>query len=190
MPALPIQVTFQNLEHSDFIEAEVRKKAEALDRFSDQIMSCRVVVEAPHAHHRKGKIYAVRIDLTVVGGELAVSHDGPLDHAHEDVHVAIRDAFLAATRQLQDYERKRQRRTKTHETPTHGKVARLFPDYGFIDVSDGSEVYFHKNSVVDGKFDKLNAGDEVRLVVAYDESAEGPQASTVVPIGKHHLVGE
>ena len=96
MVALPVQVTFRNTEHSDFIEAEVRKKAAELDRFSDRIMSCRVVVEAPHRRHQKGKLYAVRIDITLPGKEIVVTHSGPLDHAHEDAHVAIRDAFLAA----------------------------------------------------------------------------------------------
>lgn len=190
MIALPVQVTFRNMEHSDFIEAEVRRKAAELDRFSNHIMSCRVVVDAPHHHHRKGALYDVRVDLTVVGGELAASHEAPLDHAHEDVHVAIRDAFRAVTRQLEDYERKRRHQVKTHEPPVHGKVARVFADYGFIELGDGREIYFHKNSVIEGKFGDLDAGDEVRLVIAYDESPEGPQASTVVPIGKHHIVGE
>ena len=189
MVALPIQVTFRDMEHSDFIEAEVRKKAAELDRFSDRIMSCRVVVEAPHQHHRKGKLYDVRIDLTLPGKEIVVSHSGPKEHAHEDAHVAIRDAFLAATRQLEDYARKRRGQVKAHETPLHGKVTRMFPDYGFIQTSDGREIYFHKNSVIGSDFEKLNPDDEVRLVIAYDESAEGPQASTVVPIGKHHLIG-
>jgi cold shock CspA family protein len=190
MVALPVQVTFRNTEHSDFIEAEVRKKAAELDRFSDRIMSCRVVVEAPNRRHQKGNLYAVRIDLTLPGKEIVVTHSGPLDHAHEDAHVAIRDAFLAATRQLEDHMRKSRGQTKTHETPIHGKVTKMFPDYGFIETSDESEIYFHQNSVVGGGFDNLNPGDEVRLVIAYDESAEGPQASTVVPIGKHHVVGE
>lgn len=190
MVALPVQVTFRNMDHSDFIDAEVRKKAAELDRFSDRIMSCRVVVEAPHRRHQKGTLYDIRIDLTLPGKEVVVTRSGPLDHAHEDAHVAIRDAFVAATRQVEDHMRKRRGQTKAHETPTHGTIARMFPDYGFIETSDGREIYFHQNSVAGGEFEKLNPGDEVRLVIAYDESPEGPQASTVVPIGKHHIAGE
>lgn len=190
MVALPVQVTFRNMDHSDFIDAEVRKKAAELDRFSDRIMSCRVVVEAPHRRHQKGTLYDIRIDLTLPGKEVVVTRSGPLDHAHEDAHVAIRDAFLAATRQVEDHMRKRRGQTKAHETPTHGTIARMFPDYGFIETSDGREIYFHQNSVAGGEFKELNPGDEVRLVIAYDESPEGPQASTVVPIGKHHIAGE
>ena len=76
---------------------------------------------------------------------------------------------------------------KAHVAPEHGKVVRLFEDYGFAETPDGQEVYFHKNSVVDGGFDKLEVGSEVRLVIAESEGVEGVQASTVTPIGKHHI---
>ena len=88
--------------------------------------------------------------------------------------------------------RKMNGRVKSHEVPLHGKVLQLFPDqgYGFVDASDGREIYFHKNSVLRDGFDKLEIGHDVRLVVAEGESAQGPQASTVVPLGKHHLTDE
>jgi cold shock CspA family protein len=54
-------------------------------------------------------------------------------------------------------------------------------------VTTDGEIYFHRNSVVGGAFDKIEIGDEVRFVAQYSESDEGPQASTVVPLGKHHL---
>jgi len=68
-------------------------------------------------------------------------------------------------------------------------VARLFPEQncGSILGTDGNEIYFHRNSVANGGFDKLAVGDEVRFVAQHSESAKGPQASTVVPLGKHHL---
>jgi cold shock CspA family protein len=53
--------------------------------------------------------------------------------------------------------------------------------------ANGNEIYFHRNSVTDGAFEKLEVGDEVRFVAPHSESAEGPQASTVVALGKHHL---
>ena len=57
----------------------------------------------------------------------------------------------------------------------------------FIVSAEGNEIYFHRNSVVNGGFEKLAVGDEVRFVAQYSESVDGPQASTVVPLGKHHL---
>jgi cold shock CspA family protein/ribosome-associated translation inhibitor RaiA len=189
MFAIPVQITFRNIEPTAAIAANVRKKAEKLERFSDHLMSCRVVIEAPHRHHHKGKLYHVRVDLGVVGDELVVTHEGPLNHAHEDVYVAIRDSFEAAVRKVEDYERKRRGKVKSHEVPVHGKIVGLSHDHGFIATSDGREIYFHRNAVIDGDFEALEAGDEVRLVVHPGEGEKGPQASTVVPVGKHHLVG-
>ncbi len=187
---IPVQVTFRNMDPSEAVEANVREKAAKLERYFDRVISCRVVVEAPHRRHTKGKLYSVCLDIGVPGKEIVVNHTGSKNRAHEDVYVAIRDAFNAAARRLEDHARKMRGEVKSHEVPPHGKVARLFPyeGYGFIEMSDGREVYFHKNSVVNGAFDRLEVGNEVRVVIADGESADGPQASTVTPIGKHHLV--
>ena len=184
---LPLQITFRNMAHSDAIEAQIRQRAEELDRFSDRIMGCRVVVESSHRHQHKGRIYHVRVDVTVRGGEIVVKRDPPQHHAHEDIHVAIRDAFDAVRRQLEDSTRRVRGQTKTHELGNHGKILHLFPDYGFIVSADGEEIYMHRNAVFDGGFDKLTVGDEVRYVVHEGEGEKGTQASTVIPIGKHHL---
>lgn len=185
---IPLQITFKGVKPSEAVEANIREKVEKLERFSNHLMSCHVVVEAPHRHGHKGKLYHISIDLGLVGGELAVSHQGPLDHAHEDIYVAIRDAFDAAVRQLEDYDRKRRGQVKAHEVPLHGKIAGMSHDHGFIATSDGREIYFHRNSVIHGDFDTLEAGEEVRLVIHPGEGEKGPQASSVVPVGKHHLV--
>lgn len=188
---LPLQITFRNMEPSPAVEAAVRERAERLDRFHPRIMGCRVVVEAPHRHQRKGKLYGIRVDVTIPGGEVAVTHEGRQNHAHEDVYVAIRDAFDAVGRLLEDRVRKQRGDVKSHETPLHGKVLRLFPyeGYGFVAMSDGTEVYFHRNAVANSGFDKLEVGAEVRLVLAEDQGEKGPQASTVTAIGKHHIAG-
>jgi ribosomal subunit interface protein len=88
------------------IEAVVREKAAKLDRFFERIVGCDVTVEAPHRHHHKGKLYKVRIDIGMPGNDVHVNQEGPKNQAHEDVYVAIRDAFDAAVRQLEDHARK------------------------------------------------------------------------------------
>lgn len=185
---MPLQISFHGMEPSPAIEARIREKAAKLERFHDRIVGCRVTVEAPHRHHRHGKLYNVRLDISVPGKDVFVGHSGPLNHAHEDVYVAIRDAFNAAGRQLEDHVRRMRGDVKTHAAPGHGKVTQLFPDYGFAETPDGLEIYFHKNSVHDGDFAKLDIGSEVRIVIAESEGVEGPQASSVTPIGKHHIV--
>jgi len=187
---VPVQITFKNMESSEAVEARIREKVDKLENRFGRVISCNVFVEAPHRRHAKGRLFEVRIDLTVPGKELVVTHSGPKNQAHEDVYVALRDAFNAAARQLEDHARKVRGKVKTHEAPPHGKIVRLFPyeGYGFVALTDGREIYFHKNAVVNGGFDKLEVGSEVRLAIAEDESPQGPQASTVTLIGKHHIV--
>ncbi|HEX3398956.1 MAG TPA: HPF/RaiA family ribosome-associated protein [Acetobacteraceae bacterium] len=105
MPA-DLQITFRGMEISPSAEAQVRKRAEELGQYSDRVTSCRVILEAAHRHHRHGNIYQVRIDLTLPGGKVVVAREPAEDHAHEDLHVAIRDAFDAARRSLQDHVRR------------------------------------------------------------------------------------
>lgn len=182
------QITFRDIPPSDAIETRIRERAERLERFYEGIIGCHVVVEAPHRHQHKGTLYRVRIDLTVPGGELVVNRAPAEHHAHEDVYVAIRDAFDAAERRLEDYARRQRGQVKRHEPPPLGRVVRLFPEerYGFVETGDGREVYFHANSVLDEAFDRLEVGSEVRVAVAEGEGERGPQATTVALVGKHH----
>jgi ribosomal subunit interface protein len=185
---LPLQVVFHNLDPSSAVESRIREKAAKLDLYYDQIMSCRVVVEAPHKHHKKGRLYRIQIAVTVPDEELVVSRDPGQDHAHEDVYVAIRDAFDTMRRRLEDYARRRRGKVKHHAVSPHGKIIELFPEEGFgrIMTADDRLIYFHQNSLVDADFSKLNMGQEVRFVEEMGEL--GPQASTVHVIGKHHIV--
>lgn len=187
MPAW-LQVTFRNLDPSPAVEAKVRQRARELEQFFDRIVSCRVVIEAPKRHHR-GDLYHIRVDLKIPGKEIVVKRDPPEHHAHEDIYVAVRDCFDAVRRQLEDHVRRRRGDVKAHEIPSHGRVARLIAegDYGFIEASDGSEVYFHCKAVANGGFEKLTVGDEVRFALYPGEGEKGPQASMVSLIGKHHL---
>ena len=105
MPA-EVQITFRGMETSPSVEAQVRHRIEELYQLSDRIAACRVVLEAAHRRHRQGMIYHVRIDLTVPGGPLVIDREPGEDHAHEDMRVAVRDAFDAARRRLQDRMRK------------------------------------------------------------------------------------
>jgi ribosomal subunit interface protein len=178
---IPPQITFRDLPRSDAIEAEIREKVEKLELFHDRITSCRVVLGMVQKHHHQGKLYNVRVDVTVPGGEVVINRDRA-----EDVFVAIRDAFDAAKRKLEDYARRQQGEVKFHEIERHGRVARLFPEegYGFIETPDGGEFYFHRYNVVHPDFDQLKVGDEV--VFLEEMAGEGPQANRV-SIGKHRV---
>lgn len=107
----PLQITIRDVDHSDALETHIREKADKLSEFFARIISCRVVVEMPHKHHHQGKQFNVRIDISVPGGEIVVNKD-----SNEDVYVALRDAFDAAKRQLEDHARKMRGNVKTHES--------------------------------------------------------------------------
>ncbi len=98
---VPLKITFHNMSPSERIEQRIREKVEKLNRFHDQIIGCHVTVELPHKHHHKGVTFRVNVDLTLPRGEVVANRSPDTDHAHEDVFVAIRDAFDAATRQLE-----------------------------------------------------------------------------------------
>jgi ribosomal subunit interface protein len=187
---IPLHMAFEGgLEPSPAMQARIEREARKLERFSDRITACRVTVTGRSGNRRKGDLYQVRVQLVVPGrAEIVVDRNPPEDHAHEDVYVAIRDAFSAARRQLQDHERRFDGKVKAHVAPPHGKIDRLFPDegYGFIAASDGREIYFHRNAVVSGDFKRLKPGAEVRFAEA--EGDKGPQASTVHLVGKSHIV--
>jgi ribosome-associated translation inhibitor RaiA len=110
------QVTFHNLAHSPAIEAAVRERVAKLEEFCDHIIGCRVVIGVPHRHHEYGNLYHVRIDLTVPGEAIVINREAPTHAEYRDVHVAIRDAFGAARRRLEDYVRRRRHDVKTHES--------------------------------------------------------------------------
>jgi ribosomal subunit interface protein len=104
----PLQIQFLELPQSDAVEAKIRQKFEGLERFCGRILSCHVWVEKPEGHHRKGLLYDVQVRLTVPGEELVIVDQPPED----DVFVAIRNAFEAMRRKLQDYERRHRAKVK------------------------------------------------------------------------------
>lgn len=184
---VPLQIVFHNMPHSDAIEARIRSRANKLGKYCDAIIGCRVTVEAPHHHHRSGNRYVVRVQVSVPGQTLVAGREPDAHHAYTDVYVAIRDALDTIRRQLEDYGRRIRGQVKLHETPLHGRVVELHPDFGRIETSDGRLVYFHRHSIVGADFDALAVGTEVRFDEEMGE--RGPQASTVHVIGKRHIAG-
>ncbi len=115
---VPLEIAFKELDHSDAVEARVRQEAEKLERYFDHLTSCRVVIQAPHKHHTKGNVYQVGIHLTMPPGKtIDVTRAHPHDPRHADINVAIKDAFKAAARQLEDHARRLRGDVKTHGEP-------------------------------------------------------------------------
>lgn len=114
---IPVQVTFRGMDHSPVLEQTIREKAAKLEQVYPNIMSCRVAIEEEGQHHRQGRQFNVRIDLHVPGHTFAVTHDH-----HEDAYVAVRDAFVAAKRRVQEELRLQRGEVKTHATAPHART--------------------------------------------------------------------
>lgn len=199
-----VQITFRDLTPSDSAESVIRERIEELTRFAPKIMSCRVMVEAPHKRHQRGNRYHVRITIHVPGDQIVVAHQPTLHGverrlaagAHHkatelaavdrDLYTAIHEAFDLARRRLQDWIRRTRGKVKTHDEPPHGRVIRLLEGegYGFIAADDGREIYFHRNAVLGDAFGELDIGSRVSF--STETGDKGPQASTVRLLGKHH----
>ena len=194
---LPMIVTFRGIPPSEWIEADIRRRAAKLDTYCRDIMSCHVVLDLPHRHHEEGNRFSLRIDLTVPGEEIAVTRGSnvhgsrqdldekewvkqfDIEGMRKDLRLVIREAFDVARRQLQDYTRKHRLAVKVHTEVPRGRVVRWSPEdeFGAIEAADGHEIYFHQNSVVGTGLKHLQVGSQVAFV---EEGGEkGPQASTV-----------
>jgi cold shock CspA family protein len=186
----PLQIAFRNIDPSPAIETKVRTAARKLARFHGRITSCRVVVAAPEQRHHRERLFMVRISLVVPGGTIWINRGSHLKLAHTDVYVAIRDAFDAAVRRLEDVVRRHEGRVKHHEPEPHGVVSMMNRDegYGFIATEAGDEVYFHRTSVVDDAFKRLKNGTKVRFALGTRPRGRSLQASTVHIAGKHNPI--
>jgi ribosomal subunit interface protein len=113
---VPLQIAFNNVEGSEAVKGLIEEKVAWLERFYDRITGCRVVVEAPHQHHKHGSQYQVRIDLTVPGGEIVVNREPPGRAEPQNLTVAIRDAFDIARRRLEEHARRLRQEVKNHDS--------------------------------------------------------------------------
>jgi cold shock CspA family protein/ribosome-associated translation inhibitor RaiA len=175
----PLQITSRDFVLTPAIEDEIRAKVAALEHFYERISGCRVIVGGTVDHHHRGGPFNIRIDMTLPGAELSVNHQD-----EDDLAIAIRSAFDAARRKLQDYARKQRGDVKSAGAPPHARVSQLFEleGYGFLTTNDGREIYFHRNSVLNDGFERLKIGTEVRF--AEEMGDKGPQASSVAIAGK------
>lgn len=177
---LPIEISYRGVAKSDEIEKLVREKAGRLDKFCDHISRCDVIIEKPNQAQHSGSPFRVRIDVTVPPHHELVADEKPTKHEmHEPLTKVIGDAFRSMERQLTTLTDKQHHRIKTHEEGGHALISKLFAadGYGFITDMQGRDVYFHRDSLKNGDFDRLKVGTEVR----FDEVAgeNGAHATSV-----------
>jgi cold shock CspA family protein len=187
MLQVPLEIAFHNIEKSDWAEEEIRARVADLQRIYGRLTSCRVRIDQ-RAKDLTGAIPpVVHIELGIPGrSDLVVSHEP--DHLlrkyqRPELRNAIHEAFRIAERQLLDLKEQREDREQgvAHDSELQllGQIAEINPeeDFGFILANAGSLLYFHRNSMLAGDFDKLERGDEVHYVE--DVGDTGPTATRV-----------
>ncbi|HQT77281.1 MAG TPA: HPF/RaiA family ribosome-associated protein [Rhodopila sp.] len=179
----PLDIAFHNMDSSPSLEADIRGRVDKLERRYGRLIGCRVSVEKLHNRHRTGNIFDVHVVMSVPGRDLAVSrepHRAKEKYANPDAWTSVRDAFDAAEKQLESF--KRSSREDTAAPSAHamaGQVTLIEPgtDHGFILTNTGTQLYFHRDSVTDSRFEDLKVGDLVHYVE--EEGDAGPTATKV-----------
>jgi cold shock CspA family protein len=187
----PVEIDFQGLVANEQLRSCVTRNISALEQRFGRITACRVVIRGPSERHRKGGACEISIRLSLPQGrEVDIGRSEKAEKADgrtADPVVALNDAFKRARRRLQDHARRMQGQVKSHEGQPVATVKR-FDDaagFGFLETQDGREIYFHKNSILDGGARNVAPGTRVTF---FEEVGEkGAQASTVKVLGKHGL---
>jgi cold shock CspA family protein/ribosome-associated translation inhibitor RaiA len=176
----PLKITCRNIEHSASIDGLVHDREASLEHYCEQITACHVFVEALTGGRKGRSRLRVRINLDVPGKRLVVVTDEPRRHAGDEACAAIRHAFHDLQVQLEQY---LCRAKRDYPAPRRGRISELFlgMNYGTIVSADGNEVYFHRNSVLDDAFDRLEPGTPVKFIE--ETGLLGPQATTVKVMG-------
>jgi cold shock CspA family protein len=181
-------IDFQGMEPS----VQLRQRAEEwigkLETRFGRITSCRVAIKAPGEHHKTSGLYEVMIDLALPDGRNVTAARTPAaDERFQNARFAVDEAFKRTRRRLQDQARRLRGEVKVHVAPPLATVVNLHREdgFGFVLTADNREIYFHRNSVLDDEFDRLEVGTRV----SFDEELgiKGAQASTVRVLGKHGL---
>jgi cold shock CspA family protein len=190
----PVEIDFQGLQANERLRACVTRNIFTLEQRFGRITACRVVIRGPSERHRKGGAFDVTIRLSLpqgrevdIGRSEGRARDAETDNRLLDPMVAVNDAFKRARRRLQDHARRMQGNVKAHGGPPIATVTRYndATGFGFLETSDGREVYFHKNSILDDGARHVAPGTRVTF---FEEMGEkGPQASTVRVLGKHAM---
>jgi len=191
-----VEITYRDVEKTDAIAALIQEKLAKLERLCSYISSCQIAIEKIHDRPSHGSPYRVRIDLTLPPSHELVADSNPSDvQQYVALDTVIRDAFSKMERQLKAQTRLQREAEKsqinTHPQDTTALVTKIYRDldYGFIKALDGEDIYFHRNSVIHGDFDRLEVGTGVRFVAT--EGEEGLRATTVQIVDKAgHRAGE
>ncbi|MBB3188939.1 HPF/RaiA family ribosome-associated protein [Halomonas cerina] len=190
---VPLNISYHHLDGSEWIDDYIKSRVAKLEQISDDIVSCRVLVERSQHPHQTGNPHRVLIQLSLPArGELVAEKTDKVNDPHVQLRRIIRDAFEAMEKQLKKATGKRGAKVVHHNAesvPPEATVVRIFDEegYGFLKDFSGEEIYFHRNAVLHNDFPRLTVGTRVRYEP--EEGEEGWQASSVQIIDKPGVGG-
>ncbi len=178
---IPVEISYREVNKNDYIDNIIREKVKKLEKICDYMTSCRIAVEKRHRSINTGNPYRVRIAVRVPPGhELVVERKPGEGEMSDNLDKVVRYAFNAARKQLEklvEIQRKKVKRHPQQEVTAIVDRINREEGYGFLRTSNGREIYFHRNSVLNKDFEKLVTGIGVNYFEELGE--EGPQASSV-----------
>jgi cold shock CspA family protein len=183
------ELIFHDVDRSAWVENYMLERVQRLDKFADGITSCRVTLTQEQASHHKGNRYSVLVEVRMPPHhDLAARKAKVIRDMQTQLPALINLAFGAIERQLKktaELRRGEVKHQERHDGQPHGIVEKLFDEgYGFLRAVGGDrQVYFHRNSVLHGDFERLAIGTEVRFTP--QDGDDGPQASSVQIVAKH-----
>lgn len=167
---VPPEITYRGVDKTDAIQALIDEKIAKLEQVCDHISSCHIAIEKNQDRPRERSPYRVRLDITVPPNHELAAESTMSDRTdYAELDTVVRDAFNKAWRQLRDLSKQQQEYNKgqvSEEAQDNtALVTKLFPeqDYGFLKTLSGEDIYFHRNSVLHGDFDRLEVGTGVRF---------------------------
>jgi cold shock CspA family protein/ribosome-associated translation inhibitor RaiA len=183
------EIIFHDVDRSPWVENYVLERLARLEKFAEGITSCRVSLTQEQASHQKGNRYSVMVEVRLPPNHDLAAKKAKLIHDMQtQLPALINLAFGAIERQLKKTAELRRGDVKhvdlRPDGQPHGIVEKLFDEgYGFLRaVDDDRQVYFHRNSVLHGDFERLAVGTEVRFIP--QDGEQGPQASSVQIVGR------
>ena len=178
---VPLEVSYRNVDKSEAIEKLINSKVAKLEKTCDYMTSCRIAIERRHKSQQSGNPYRVRIEMRIPPNHsLVVKRTSVSGQREEPLQTLLRKAFESAHRQLKQLVEKQRGEVKFHPYQEIGAIVeKLFPEegYGFARTLDGLQLYFHRNSVLRGDFDRIRIGTGVRYTA--EQGADGLQASSL-----------
>jgi cold shock CspA family protein/ribosome-associated translation inhibitor RaiA len=174
-------MTFRDTERTPALENLIHREAAKLEKVHNNLIRCRIAVEKPHEHQTSGNPYRIRLEiLAPKSPEIVVTRDPGDEEMYRSLEAVLRDAFKAARRILKKIVSKQRNEVKSHpQQEASAVVEKLFPKegYGFLRSVDGQQIYFHRNSVQQDGFDRMEIGTGVNFFK--EMGKKGPQASSV-----------